>query len=184
MAEVLVEYETRLRTRDGHEYRPRACGRVANDGLWEGWLEFLPVKGGRTPVRSGRETEQPNRADLLYWAEGLTQVYLEGALNRALSEPVPATVVSSAAEPVFSGPRPHAAAGAAAPTPRAVLDPFEVYAQGPDVLLRQLAALDVGHLRAIVLAYGLASAAIANSAEREELTSFIMDAVGSADRRQ
>ena len=39
-------------------------------------------------VRSGRETTQPNLTDLEYWAQGLTPVYLEGALRRAL-EPAP-----------------------------------------------------------------------------------------------
>ena len=36
-------------------------------------------------VRSGRETTQPNRQDTAYWATGLTPVYLEGALGRALN---------------------------------------------------------------------------------------------------
>jgi hypothetical protein len=36
-------------------------------------------------MRTPRETEQPNREDLAYWATGLTQVYLEGALTRALT---------------------------------------------------------------------------------------------------
>ena len=37
-------------------------------------------------MRSGRrrETTQPNRTDTLYWATGLTPIYLEGALQRAL----------------------------------------------------------------------------------------------------
>jgi hypothetical protein len=53
------------------------------DGRWQGWVEFLPPRGGRV-LLSGRETIQPNRADLAYWASGLTPVYLEGALGRAL----------------------------------------------------------------------------------------------------
>lgn len=53
------------------------------DGLWEGWVEFEPVHGGPS-VSTGRETTQPNRKDTVYWATGLTPVYLEGALIRAL----------------------------------------------------------------------------------------------------
>jgi hypothetical protein len=53
------------------------------DGLWEGWIEFIPTDGG-APLRSRRETTQPNRDDAVYWATGLTPVYLEGALERAL----------------------------------------------------------------------------------------------------
>jgi hypothetical protein len=39
-----------------------------------------------------------------------------------------------------------------------VLDPFDVYAQGEDVLSNELTALDEGHLRNIILAYRLAPA--------------------------
>lgn len=174
MAEVLVEFDTTLSTRDGRAYRPRACGREASDGRWEGWLEFLPL-GAEAPLRSARESVQPNRDDLVYWAEGLTQVYLEGALARALAEPVvsPATIAST---PLFPGPRTAAPAGAGAHAPHAVLDPFEAYAQGPDVLRRQLAALEVGHLRTIALAYGFASPSSASMAGHDELASMIMAA--------
>jgi len=55
--------------------------------MWEGWVEFDPVDGGPT-IRTPRETTQPNRADAEYWATGLEPVYLEGALDRALAEPL------------------------------------------------------------------------------------------------
>lgn len=178
MPEVLVEFDTILTTRDGRAYRPQACGRAEASGTWEGWLEFLPIANG-TPVRSGRETEQPNRADLKYWAEGLTQVYLEGALNRALSSPaVPPT--SFTAESAFDGPRPVVAPGTNVPSPQPVLDPFEVYAQGVDILRQQLAALDLAHLRSIVLAYGFASNRDADAASRDELTRMVIDRARSA----
>ena len=35
------------------------------------------------PIATGRETTQPNRTDTEYWATGLSEVYLEGALQRA-----------------------------------------------------------------------------------------------------
>ena len=55
------------------------------DGLWHGWLEFEPVDGCNVPaLQSPRETTQPNRTDAVYWATGLTAVYLEGALERAI----------------------------------------------------------------------------------------------------
>lgn len=179
MAEVLVEFDTTLTTRDGRAYRPQACGRAGASGIWEGWLEFLPVAGG-APVRSGRETEQPNRADLKYWAEGLTQVYLEGALNRALSAPTPPRRAQIPADPAFDAPRPPAVADAAVPPPRPVLDPFEVYAQGVDRLRQQLDALDVAHLRTIVLAYGFTSNLEADVATRDELTRIVIDGARAA----
>lgn len=56
------------------------------DGLWEGWIEFLPDDG--SPVlRSRRETVQSNRETAIYWATGLSPVYLEGALARTLAPP-------------------------------------------------------------------------------------------------
>jgi hypothetical protein len=42
--------------------------------------------------------------------------------------------------------------------PRAVLDPFAVYAQGEEVLRQELAALDSWHLINILRAYALSGA--------------------------
>jgi transitional endoplasmic reticulum ATPase len=85
MAEVLLEFQTPVFARDGTAYRARACGGEAGDGTnrWHGWIEFVPAGGGVT-IRTPRETSQPNRTDTAYWATGLTAVYLEGALQRAL----------------------------------------------------------------------------------------------------
>ena len=60
-----------------------ACGRVDERRLWEGWLQFTGPNGAA--LRTRRETEQPSRDALMYWAEGLTLTYLEGALERAIS---------------------------------------------------------------------------------------------------
>jgi hypothetical protein len=73
----------------GALYFARAAGRQRDDGLWEGWLEFVPVDGSGLALLSARETTQPNRADLEYWAQGLTRVYLQGALVRAESATEP-----------------------------------------------------------------------------------------------
>jgi hypothetical protein len=84
MAELLVEFDTTIRADDGTNWHPRVWGAIADDALWEGWVEFLPAgTDDREAIRTGRETEQPKRTDLMYWAQGLTQVYLEGALQRA-----------------------------------------------------------------------------------------------------
>ena len=154
MAEVLVEFDAAFRGPDGQRYAPRACARGAEDGRWEGWLEFSDLDSGEV-IRSGRETTQPSRADTMYWATGLTRVYLEGALVRALAptrRPEPPHVD---VEPTFDRPAPPFASTEGSAVPRAVLDPFEVYAQGERVLRQELSALDVDHLHAIVRAYGL-----------------------------
>lgn len=85
MAEVLLEFRSLVFARDGQAYRVLACGAAARDGTkrWCGWIEFLPVAGG-PPVRTARETTQPNRMCTAYWSTGLTPAYLEGALGRAL----------------------------------------------------------------------------------------------------
>lgn len=151
MAEVLVNYTEWVAAPDGGIYRAVACGREMSDGRWEGWLEFTPAGGGRS-LRSARETTQPNRIDTEYWATGLTPVYLEGALDRALS-PAPAPQVRPAPRPAFEGPRPPG--GRPTATSESVLDPFSVYRKGEDLLRRQLSAFADWHLVNILEAYGL-----------------------------
>jgi hypothetical protein len=142
MRHVILTYSTQLVTPDGL-YTALACGRERPDGMWEGWLEFVAEDGSEV-LRSSRETTQPNFTDLEYWATGVTPVYLEGAMQRALNPP--AVAPPSNATP----------AAVESPVTEPVLNPFSVYAKGEDLLRRQLAALSPRHLRAIVLAYELA----------------------------
>jgi hypothetical protein len=183
MAEVIQRYDTQLRGRDGRAYRVQASGRERSDGMWEGWLEFLPMDGG-PPVVSERETTQPNREDLVYWSTGLTDPYLDGALLRALTEvvapPPPAPGV-----PVSDAPRPHRTAPArTVPHAEAVLDPFHVYAEGEEILRDQLHALSSAHLRNIVRAYELSDmpAADLDRMSAEALVAIIMAAAREAGR--
>jgi hypothetical protein len=82
MATTLWSFEIPVVSQAGETYSARASGRQREDHLWEGWIEFDGSDG--EVLRSGRETTQPNLTDLEYWAQGLTPVYLEGALCRAL----------------------------------------------------------------------------------------------------
>jgi hypothetical protein len=84
MAHVFAQFADPVVSQDGARYRAQACGAPMADGLWEGWVEFTPVGGG-PPIRSPRETTQPNRGETVYWAAGLTPIYLEDALERALT---------------------------------------------------------------------------------------------------
>ncbi len=156
MAETLLQFQTAVTGPDGTIYRARACGSPAADALWQGWIEFTPLDGAGPVLRSGRETTQPNRRDLLYWATGLSPVYLEGALRRALEGPVtrPAEFIEP---PAFEGPRPAVLPSTAPPpsTGRAVLDPFSVYEKGEVLLRKQLAALSPWHLVKIINEYEL-----------------------------
>jgi len=151
MPEVLVEFEALVTDDNGRRYQARACGDEMDDGMWQGWIEFLPVGDGE-PVRSGRETTQPNREHTLYWATGLTPVFLEGSLHRALN-PLNRPAAADVPPPVFDGPAPPARV-AAAPV-SGVLNPFSVYRKGEDLLRRQLSALSGWHLVNIITAYRL-----------------------------
>ena len=127
--------------------------------MWHGWIEFdlLDESGRRATLRSPRETTQPNRTDTEYWATGLTPVYLEGALTRALKPP-PAPVPLPG-KPVFDGPAPDRFNGRhIEPRTPAILDPFSVYEKGESLLRKQLAALSSWHLVNIIAGYEISGA--------------------------
>ena len=155
MSEVLVVYNEPVRGPDGTLYDARVCG-APFQNVWEGWIEFIPRSGAGagTPLRTPRETEQPSRAELGYWATGLTMTYLDGALARALRPVVVHRPVAPPGPPPAPGPAPSPAT-IVETAPRAVLDPFQVHEQGERVLLQELSALDEDHLRNIVRAYRL-----------------------------
>ena len=172
MAEIIATYGHLLTSLNGRAYTARACGRRRDDGLWEGWLEFVPADGS-APVRSARETTQPNLPDLEYWASGLTAVYLDGAIQRALMPP-----------PVAAPPRrrpaldtPKRVTEHRGPAVHAILDPFAVYAKGETLLRRQLGALAALHLRNIVRAYELASDVDLEDVDEPELIELIVQSV-------
>jgi hypothetical protein len=180
MAEVLVQFSDVVVGANGARFRARACGAPVESGQWHGWLEFIDADTG-SAVRSRRETTQPNKTDAVYWATGLTPVYLEGALHRALDPPVRRST-APVQEPVFGGPAPSAAAthpadpGRAAP---AILDPFSVYEKGEALLRKQLGALAPRHLVNIILDYELSTedAALLNREPAARLVERIVAAV-------
>jgi hypothetical protein len=151
MAEVLLEFETPVVSENGRTYFARACGDQMPDSIWQGWVEFLPVGAGE-PVRSARETTQPNREDVVYWATGLTPVFLEGSLRRAL-RPLTRAPARDMAPAIFDSPAP--TARIAPPNGDAVLNPFSVYRKGEPLLRRQLSALSVWHLVNIITTHRL-----------------------------
>ena len=72
-----------LMSAEGRVYRPRAYGDPRPEGMWDGWLVFFPADGGAA-IASDRETTQPSSDALTRWAGSLSEVYLAGALERAL----------------------------------------------------------------------------------------------------
>jgi hypothetical protein len=175
MTEVLAEYENAIDAVDASVWAARACGRPLN-GKWEAWIEFVPLTAGQSPVRTPRETTQTNREAAVEWATGITPTYLEGALERARERPI--IVVTETAPPLFDTPAPTiGTASLGGPRPAAILDPYAVFAQGGDLLVDQLAALDTQHLRDIVSAYDIAPLETAVVGSRGELTAHIVAAV-------
>jgi hypothetical protein len=138
MAETLVRFTEAIGGRDGRAYVASARGQQGGDRLWHGWIEF--TDGTRT-ISTSQESEQPNRDDLMYWAQGLTHVYLEGALERALRSRAENFVGMPRLEPNVE--------------PAAVLDPYAVYRQGEGVLRGQLLALSRSQLNAVIRQYSL-----------------------------
>jgi len=185
MAEVLAQFPELLTVSDGSKYVARACGAPNTDGLWEGWIEFLPTDGGR-PLRSSRETTQPNRTDAEYWASGLTAIYLEGALERALNPLVRKVVAPPKA--MFNGPAPDVTFTTVPPAGQdAVLDPFSVYEKGEKLLRQELSALAAWHLVNIALAYRLSDepTPVLNALPAPQLVELIVAGVRSrADARK
>jgi hypothetical protein len=184
MAEVLLEFENPVVDEDGKSYLARACGDQMPDGMWQGWVEFLPMSDGE-PVRSGRETTQPNREDTVYWATGLTPVFLEGSLHRALN---PLTLTGPQARDVlpaiFDSPAP--SARLAPLNGDAVLNPFSVYRKGELLLRRQLTALSGWHLVNIITTHELSDRdpALLAAMEPSDLVEMIVNGVRKRTDRQ
>ena len=82
-SELIQQYTELIQTPDGRVYTAEAHGAGRDDGTWEGWIEFHPVGGSGAVLRTERETSQPDRGALAYWASGLEPLYFDGAFSRA-----------------------------------------------------------------------------------------------------
>ena len=162
---------------DGERYRAQVVGRPEGH-IWEGWIEFVS-SDDTDAFRTPRETTQPDRAALAYWATGLSGTYLEGALSRAIEPPARAVRIATP-QPMFEAPAP-TPLGDVYATDRAVLDPFSVGAKGETLLRQELGALRAWHLRNIVRAYRLSDGtADLEGLRKPELLELIVTAVRTA----
>jgi hypothetical protein len=82
VAELICEHSTKVKNGET-TYIARVYGKRRADGIWEGWLEFHPSDNKGRVLCTPKETSQPSRNTIEYWAFGLQPVYLEGALARA-----------------------------------------------------------------------------------------------------
>lgn len=184
MSEILVKFDEPIYTPDGRKFFAQAAGKETDAKLWEGWLEFLPVDDSSASVCSERETTQPNRKNLEYWAQGLTKVYLEGALNRALK---PSGIARQSTEQTrepsrFSAPRQVSREPFGNATGRRpILNPYAVYAQGEQILRSELGALSRDQVETIATAYGFATPQ--GGVSGTDLVESVVEGVRSAEAR-
>jgi hypothetical protein len=156
MAEVLRSFTEPIRDAGG-SYHARVVGRAADDGMWEGWLEFVSETGvDPEPLVTPVESRQPEREHLVYWASGLSVIYAEGALRRAKSPVVVRTRIVET--PLSQAPAEKVVTRTAREAPPGaypILDPFEVGGRSLDILAQELGALGRGRLLNIIAAYHL-----------------------------
>jgi hypothetical protein len=176
MAEVVQTFKDHVYL-NGKPYAVQVAARPEGH-IWEAWIEFAALDGSDVQ-RTPRETTQPNREAVAYWATGLSQTYLEGALRRAVEPPL--------RRPIEVMPEPLVEAPAAFSVPdevvveRPVLDPFSVGAKGETLLRNELGALAEWHLRNIVRGYRLADESLdLERLSRPELIALIVSSVRAA----
>ncbi len=179
MSEVLRSFAETIRD-DASEYFARVVSRSAPDGMWEGWLEFLPVNGtAAETLVSPVESRQAERNQLVYWASGLSAVYAEGALRRA-QRPLTVRTVIEVPVSTAPAPRPHPSPGFSA-EPAAVLDPFAVGSRSLDILRQELHAFGRVRLLNIITAYDMNPGGEPLEAFTDaQLITFIVTAVDAA----
>ena len=155
MAQVLVSFEEALTDGDCR-YHARVVGRLAEDGMWEGWLEFESTDDPECePVIGPVESRQPKREHLVYWGNGLTPVFLQGALRRARQ---PIVMRSRAVIETPASDRPAKRIIHMPPLdrrPEAILDPFAIRSRSLDILDQELRALNRSRLLNIIDAHHL-----------------------------
>jgi hypothetical protein len=88
MPELIHTHSAHVTDTNGRRYEARIYGAQEVGGSWIGWLEFRELDPERgyadAPVRrTDRETTQPDRTALEYWAGGIEPIYLDGAFARA-----------------------------------------------------------------------------------------------------
>jgi hypothetical protein len=81
--QFICQFTPILKGLRGERYVARAYTTRQPGGLWEAWLVFRSLKNG-SMLATDRETTQSTREHVLYWATGLGETYLQGALERAL----------------------------------------------------------------------------------------------------
>lgn len=83
MDRLLQQFDTPVADAEGAQYNVLLYARDRVADTWQAWLVFERMPAAAR-FETDVETTQPNAEAVLYWATGLTDAYLEGALTRAL----------------------------------------------------------------------------------------------------
>ena len=173
MSELIADLPYRIIDADGDEYYISVAGEARPDGRWQAWLEYVPLDESN-PLLTSTETTQNSRADVVRWADTLTETYVQGAFSRAVSagaEVLPRlmerrSVAEAAAEAAIEAVRGE------------VPDPFALYASGRPAMHARLSAMSRAMLLEIIATFGLNPAGKSLSwLSRQQLVTFILTAV-------
>jgi len=102
MDEILQHFDVPIRDSNDDLYGIYLYGRSRPNDTWQGWLVF-ERRRDRVRFATPIETTQPNRQAILYWATGLTDTYLEGALTRAMRGERPSHIETPRPAPPLVG---------------------------------------------------------------------------------
>ena len=146
MTELIVDLPYRVIDSDGVEYFTSVAAEQRADGMWEAWLEYVPLDESDA-LLTGTETTQSTREDLVRWADTLTETYVQGAFPRAVAATTGSRLVAQRADEIEL----------TAPELRSGLeDPFELYTLvGITEMRAHLLAQPRSTLLAIIDAFGL-----------------------------
>lgn len=173
MIELVTDLPYRIVDASGSEYFPSVAAERRADGVWEAWLEYVPTDESE-PLVTPTETTQSSRADVVRWADALTDTYIEGAFDRAAQVTIETSPRIIARRAVADSAADADVASIEAELP----DPFDLYASGVIHMRARLAVLPRPMLLDIIATFGL------NPAEKSltwlsnaQLVTFIVTAV-------
>jgi hypothetical protein len=166
MTELIADLPYRVIDTTGNEYYVAVSAEQLAGGQWEAWLEYVPLDDSDA-LLTHTETTQPTRADVLRWAETLSETYVQGAFVRAVAATTGSRLVARPADLPIT-------AAAATELP----DPFELFALGKAEMRLRLLTLPRPTLLAIISAFNLNPAGKSLSwLTQSQLVIFIVTAV-------
>lgn len=173
MIELVTDLPYRIVDASGSEYYASVAAEQRADGVWEAWLEYVPTDES-DPLVTPTETSQSSRADVVRWADALTDTYVEGAFDRAAQ----ATVETSPRVIARRAIADSAVDADVASSEAGLPDPFDLYMGGVTNMRARLAVLPRPMLLDLIETFGL------NPAEKSlawlsnaQLVTFIVTAV-------